>query len=77
MVIFRNYKYRLGIRKSGITTWRCVGYDSYKCKGRIRTMNNDLFVVHDEHNHAPLQGKSPSILTSIVVNIKAKLQAKR
>ncbi|XP_055847733.1 uncharacterized protein LOC129913202 [Episyrphus balteatus] len=48
--IYRSNQRRHGPRSDKIY-WECIHNRSKKCRSRIKTIGNDLFVTNDVHNH--------------------------
>ncbi|EDW28126.1 GL27332 [Drosophila persimilis] len=55
LLAINNFLYRSNLKFFGknnnILYWECVQNRSVKCRSRLKTVGDDLFVTNDIHNH--------------------------
>ncbi|XP_055695346.1 modifier of mdg4-like isoform X24 [Lutzomyia longipalpis] len=50
-LVHNNYVFNRHVFRGDITYWRCTQYSVFKCRARIRTKNDRMFVLNPRHNH--------------------------
>ncbi|XP_037910034.1 modifier of mdg4 isoform X15 [Hermetia illucens] len=57
LVAINNYVYRSNLKRHGRENnkiyWECIHNRSKKCRGRLKTIGDDLYITNAKHNHEP------------------------
>lgn len=69
-IVMNNYEFRMlaGKSNSSKTLWICT-QENNKCKVRVKSAGNIIFVKNVQHNHPPSFSKQVDDLKSKVFNI--------
>lgn len=67
-IIFEDNEFIMHIRQSGSTRWRCSYCNKTKCKSRLYTTGQSLYIMKS-HNHEPNSKDGHDALLSKIVNV--------
>ncbi|XP_005180559.1 uncharacterized protein LOC101899171 [Musca domestica] len=56
LLAINDFIYRSNLKRFGVNSdkvyWECIHNRSKKCRSRLKTIGDDLYVTNDVHNHA-------------------------
>lgn len=73
MLVRQGFEYRIKRRTTQQTVWTCNKEDVMKCKARLFTSGNTVFVKVAKHSHPPTYNGDVTLLNS--QNVKVVYQA--
>lgn len=53
LLIHAEYIFEKDYTKNEKTYWKCIKYNMYKCRGRAHTVNDEVILHKNTHNHTP------------------------
>eukprot|EP00102_Acyrthosiphon_pisum_P017587 XP_008189050.1 PREDICTED: uncharacterized protein LOC103311248 [Acyrthosiphon pisum] len=53
LLVHAEYIFEKDYTKNEKTYWKCIKYNMYKCRGRAHTVNDEVILHKNTHNHTP------------------------
>ncbi|KAE9522326.1 hypothetical protein AGLY_017272 [Aphis glycines] len=65
LLVYAEYIFEKDYTKNEKTYWKCIKYNMYKCCGRVHTVNDEVVLHKNTHNHTP---NITEISTKTIIN---------